>query len=221
MPVLVIDHESVDGTAQLARRYGAQVIERAFTGFVDARRFALNNVRTPWTLMIDADERLDAVLAAAMLDAVPRVDGYYVYRTTFFCGKPVRMWSGERLLRLFRTSCATLMARPVSGGQAQIHEVWQVSGTTATLRGALLHDSYPDLATYRRKFAEYTAIEAAGIARPAAWKLFAALVRAGLRFAYFTIVRGALIDGWRGIYVAFYSALYPASAMYQAVRRIR
>ena len=58
MRLLVLDARSCDRTVEFARSAGAEVIEREWSGFVDARRFALSQVRTSWTLMIDADEAL-------------------------------------------------------------------------------------------------------------------------------------------------------------------
>ncbi len=96
---------------------GARIVEREWTDFVDARRFALSQVETPWALMIDADEALDDVLRDAILRAPEDVDGYRVSRTTYFCGKPMRIWRNEPLLRLFRTDRAKLEAHPAAGGR--------------------------------------------------------------------------------------------------------
>lgn len=217
MPVLVIDHRSVDETAAIARARGGRVIERDFEGFVSARQFALAQVHTPWALMIDADEALDERLRAAILDAFENADGYYVSRSTFFCGKPMRMWRGERLLRLFRVGSVQLEARPAEGGTAQLHERWICGGATKTLDGVLLHYSYPDVAAYKRKFSQYTDIEAAGSAGASpAWQPSALVSLA--RFAYLLLVKGALLDGWQGIYVAFFSAFYSTIVRYKRAR---
>ncbi|MGH7683904.1 MAG: glycosyltransferase, partial [Vulcanimicrobiaceae bacterium] len=69
--VLVVDAGSRDATVEIARASGATVIERAWTDFVDARRFAAAAVETPWTFMLDADERLDATLRTALYAADP------------------------------------------------------------------------------------------------------------------------------------------------------
>src|SRR5437773_2363769 len=98
MRALVIDHASTDRTREIARERGAQVIERPWEGFVAGRRFALTQVRTPWTLMIDADEALDDRLRAAIIEAGEVCNGYLIARTTFYCGRPLRMWRNERLL---------------------------------------------------------------------------------------------------------------------------
>lgn len=217
--MIVLDHQSTDETAAIARNAGAAVFTRPFTGFVDARLFALARVSTVWTLMIDADEELDARLRSAIVSAGADTDGFYIRRTTFFCGKPLRMWQNERLLRLFRTDRAALAALPVAGGGAQLHERWSVSGATGELPGVVLHNSYPSRASYRKKFEEYTSTEAAAIRPPSPFALFGALLKAAVRFVYLLGVRGCVLDGWRGVYAAFFSALYPVAVLWKARRR--
>lgn len=217
MQVLVLDHESTDATAARAAACGARVIVRPFAGFVEARRFALSQVRTPWTLMIDADERLDDRLRASILAVPGSIDGYLVSRRTFYCGKPLRMWNNERLLRLFRTDAAQLEAAPAAGGQAQLHERWTCSGTVRALEGVLEHYSYPDAASYRRKYAMYTDIEAQGL-RGDPRAAFRQTLLVPIRLLHLLTVRGAVLDGPAGWLLAWYSALYPAVVQWKAVR---
>ncbi|MDE2481333.1 MAG: glycosyltransferase family 2 protein [bacterium] len=207
--ILVLDAGSTDRTVEFARGAGARVIERAWTDFVDARRFALAQVTTPWTLVLDADEALDDRLRDAISALDPDRGGYIVRRTTYYRGKPMRMWSGEPLLRLVRTGSARVEARPASGGDAALHERLVGDGETGELPGTLLHFSYPDATAYRSKFARYTGIEARGRAFSFARALAATLL-VPARFASNLVRRGALLDGPRGWTVAWYSALYPA-----------
>jgi glycosyltransferase involved in cell wall biosynthesis len=218
MPVLLVDHESTDATAQIARAHRACVVTRRFDGFVNARRFAIAQVETPWTLMIDADERLDDALRDAILAARDDVDGYVVSRTTYYRGKPLRIWRGERLLRLFRTNRARLEASPAAGGQAELHERWICDGATRTLAGTLEHYSYLDAASYRAKYERYTDIEARGV-RPGLDA--AVLLQTALTPARFLrlLLKGAALDGPDGWYVAWKSALYPAVVQWKALRR--
>lgn len=223
--ILVIDAGSRDQTRAIARAGGATIFERPWSNFVDARRFALSEVTTPWTFMLDADERLDAALRSALARAQPEaenVDGYRVRRATTFCGEVVRAfgWDDETLVRIFRTERASVAAHPVAGGAAPVHERWEVDGQLARLEGTLLHDSYPDRAAYRRKFERYTSLEAAGLRpRPAAFAWTVALALP--RFLWLLGPRNGLRMGWRGLYLAFWSSLYPVVAQWKALRANR
>jgi glycosyltransferase involved in cell wall biosynthesis len=220
--MLVLDAESVDGTVRAARAAGARVIVLPWEGFVAARRFALTQVRTPWTFMLDADEALDEPLRAAVLAALPdaTTEGFTTARTTYLCGRPIRGagWGGESLLRLFRTDRARLEAFPAAGGKAELHERWRVDGNVGRLDGALSHDSYPTLASYWEKFNRYTSIEA-GALRANVFDVLRACLVAPARFAWLLFVRGGLRAGLRGVFVAFGSALYPCVVKLKALCR--
>lgn len=218
MHVFVLDACSKDHTVQFARGAGAEVVQREWTDFLDARRFALERVRTPWALMLDADEALDDVLRDAIERADSAIDGYRVRRTTYFCGRPMRLWRNESLLRLFKRDRAHLEATPATEADAALHERWVGAGEIGDLPGSLLHYSYPDVSTYRKKFEEYTAIEAQG-SHPSLTALLAAVARGFVRFPYLLFVKGALLDGLRGVYVAYGSAAYPIAVAWKALRR--
>jgi hypothetical protein len=212
----VLDAGSRDHTVQFARGAGARVVQREWTDFVDARQFALAQVRTPWTLMIDADEALDDVLRDAIVEASTELDGYRVSRTTYFCGKTMRIWRNESLVRLFRTDRAMLEGHPAAAKVAPLHEAWSCPGPVGELRGALLHYSYPDVASYRTKYERYTAVEA-GNMTGSFLRLIGACCTSVARFLWLLFVRGALLDGPRGWYVAYHSATYPAVAARKAI----
>ena len=214
----MLDAGSRDHTVQFARGAGARVVQRQWTDFVDARRFALTQVETPWALMIDADEALDDVLCDAILEASEDADCYRVKRTTYFCGKPMRIWRNERLVRLFRTDRVILEAHPAAAKAAPLHEAWSCDGRIADLGGTLLHYSYPDVASYRTKYDRYTALEAQNMTR-SPLGLLAAACASVLRVSWLLFGRGAILDGPRGWYVAYRSATYQAVAARKALWR--
>lgn len=217
-PLFVLDAESDDATVAIARAAGAMVERRPWSGFVSARRHALAQVRTAWTLMLDADEALDPELRAAIAAAPDDADAYRVRRITRFCGRPIRTagWSSERLIRLFRTGSIRLEAGSAAG--AEIHERWLCDGRVGELSGALIHDSYPTVASYRAKFARYTTIEAAAL-RGSAAGVFAAGMLGLARFPWALLRYGGWSDGWRGLFVAASSAAYPFVVQCKALRR--
>ncbi len=214
----MLDAQSSDETAAIARAAGARVEVRRWFGFVDARRYALAQVRTPWTLMLDADEALDATLGAAIVAAAGDVDGYRLRRITALCGVPIRSagWSHERLVRLFRTDRAGVSAHSVGGG-ADLHERWTVAGRLGDLPGAILHDSYPTLDSYWEKFDRYTTIEAHAIGGSPLRLTRAAAVGAA-RVVWSLVRYGGWRDGKLGFFVAFASGWYPVIVQWKALR---
>ena len=213
----VLDAYSDDHTVEYARSAGAVVESREWTNFVDARRYALSRITTPWVLLLDADEALDDVLCEAITAAEENVDGFIVRRTTYFRGKPMRMWSNEPLLRLARCDRVRVEALPAVGGTAELHERFVCDGPVAELPGTLLHYSYSDGGSYRERFEVYTAIEARGLdANPG--RVLVQLLLLPMRLLNNLLRKGALLDGPRGWYVAWYSALYPFVVASKALR---
>ncbi len=57
-PVMVLDSGSSDGTYDLARQLGCQVVQNAWPGFSSQRNYALEKcgIESTWVLFVDADE---------------------------------------------------------------------------------------------------------------------------------------------------------------------
>ncbi len=65
--VLVVDSGSTDRTVELAKKNGARVVFREWDNdFAAQRNFALTQTEADWVLYLDADERMNAELLAAV-----------------------------------------------------------------------------------------------------------------------------------------------------------
>jgi len=109
--IVVFDSFSSDKTRAIALERGARVIERRFDNYAAQRNAALTDVnyRHAWVLMVDADERVPAELAAEIRTAIAAGGGRQVMfrmrRKDFFFGRWLKRSSGYptwfgRLLRL-------------------------------------------------------------------------------------------------------------------------
>ena len=196
--VVVWDPRGDPATAALARAHGARVLERGFDGFGPQRRFALAQCTQPWVLWVDADERPDADLVAAIrrwLATDPGSSGARLTRRTWFLGRPIRHcgWGDEQVLRLFRRERASFDDAPV-------HERVHVSGGIADLGGLLEHHSYETFEVCVEKLDRYAR---AGAER--AWRAgrragpLALLVRPPLRFARQYGLQLGFLDGAHGL----------------------
>ena len=213
--IFVLDAQSTDDTVTIASRYGALVEVRAWTTFADARRHAITRVQTPWLFMLDADEALTPVLAASLAQAREDIAGYRCLRLNRLCGKIMRggAWANEMVLRLVQTPCARIEAQAAG----DLHEQLVVEGVTGVLNGAIDHDSYPSIASYRQKFQRYTAIEASG--QSAGLRdVVTVIPKVCARALWQLTVRRGYRDGWRGLFVACASAAYPIAVRYQSWR---
>ena len=91
--VHVLDSFSTDGTVEVARAHGAHVHQRVFDSYAGQRNAGLGEVRYryPWLLILDADERASAGLAALLVqragEAPAAVDAFRLRRRDYFLGQ--------------------------------------------------------------------------------------------------------------------------------------
>jgi Tfp pilus assembly protein PilF len=92
--IVVADTGSHDSSIEVARQFGAKVIEIPWENdFSKARNLSLAEVTSDWVLMLDADERLDPG-AALVLPALlaKRVDGFQVTIRNYVSSLATRLW---------------------------------------------------------------------------------------------------------------------------------
>jgi glycosyltransferase involved in cell wall biosynthesis len=110
--LVVLDLQSHDGSAELARQAGARVIEHAPVPIVEAvRNVAADAATGEWVLALDPDERVSAGLAGELrrLAARTDIDAVVVPRMNFDFGhapsSPLQRY--EPQLRMYRRSAVT------------------------------------------------------------------------------------------------------------------
>lgn len=204
--IVIVDSHSTDRTCEIARQFGARVMERDWSGHVAQKNAALDQCRHDWVLSLDADEALDAAAVAAidsaLSDGSQQYDGYWINRLTWYLGDWVRhAWYPEWRLRLVRRDAARWTG-------TNPHDQLSVPGATARLSGNLLHYSYRDLAHHLQQTITYGRISGEQIAgrnrRVSAAKLIVSPIG---RFLRMLVIKQAWRDGWRGLLIACSSML--------------
>ena len=207
--IVVVDSGSTDGTREIALRYGARVLQRAFDGYRTQKDYAVRQAAHDWILFLDADERVGAALRASILAARAQgfadARGYRCARVTRYFGAYLRHGNAypDRVLRLFDRRHGGFR------GTREIHEHVEVDGPAATLHGDLLHEAYRSLddqlarhARYAQMMAEH--LHAQGHRARAANLLF----NPAWRFLRGYVLRAGFRDGWRGLFYAWVEAWY-------------
>ncbi len=208
--LVVVDSESTDATAEIARAAGAEVVIQPFLGHVRQKQLALAAAREPWVLCLDADEWLDEDLRAAVRAVLARPFergdpvGHEVNRRTHYLGDWIDHggWSPEWRLRLVRRDLA-------QWGGVDPHDHLEVEGSTARLAGRLNHRPYRNLGHHLEKVNSYTDIMVARrLEQGERASLFKLLTRPPARFVRMYFLRLGVLDGWRGFVVATVGAFY-------------
>jgi hypothetical protein len=195
--MLVVDSGSSDGTALLAAKRGARVMQKEWLGFGRQKQFAVEAARHEWVLCLDADERVSEPLRASILAALaaPVTQAYAMPRCNRFMGSWLRHGEGypDWSLRLFDRRHARWSDDPV-------HEKVITDAPVTRIKGDLLHDSAETLAGYLDKQNRYTSMQAEALynagKRASAAQL---LLSPTLRFAKFYFLRLGFLDGTAGL----------------------
>jgi glycosyltransferase involved in cell wall biosynthesis len=204
--IVVVDSGSTDRTCELARAAGARVVFQAFAAFDAQKNFAAGQASHDWVFSLDADEAVGPELRASLLAwkrGEPDCAAYQVARRTNYLGKWIRYsgWYPEYHVRLYRRDRARF-----SGA---LHESVRVDGPTGRLDGDLFHYTVRSLAEHYAKLDVYTTLAAEDLyARGRRRWRGAMYFAAPWTFLSRLIFRLGLLDGYRGVLIAWTSALY-------------
>jgi glycosyltransferase involved in cell wall biosynthesis len=177
--IVIVDMESSDETLEIARSYGAKVVEVPAAGWAEpGRQAGIDAASCSWMIVLDADERAAEGVRELATHYVAQVDvaGVWLPRQNFMFGWWVPRVGGfwpDWQLRLFRRD------RTHWPGD-RTHVGAQVDGRTeqapARAENALVHLSFSSISDQIQKMDGYTDYEAdryerAG-ARPTLLRLF-------------------------------------------------
>jgi glycosyltransferase involved in cell wall biosynthesis len=166
--VVVVDSQSTDGSGDVARRAGAEVLEFRWDGkFPKKRNWFLRTrgVRTPWVLFLDADERMTPEFVEELRRILPgtRHAGFWVTFDNWFQGRFLRHGDPFRKLALFRPEAGEYERFPEemwSGLDMEVHEHPVLQGSVGEIGARLRHYPLRDAESYRAKHQEYAQWEA-------------------------------------------------------------
>ena len=205
--IVVVDSFSTDHTVQICEQYTSRVIQRAWHGYVEQKRFALAQTEHEWVLNIDADEEVSPDLQQEILGVLhrndPAVDGFYIPRLVSYLGRWWwRGWYPGYRLRLFRKT-------KVHWGGTNPHEKALLRGQADHLRSNIYHYTYADITDHLRTINSLTDIAAHELAqRGKRTCLSDILFRPLWRFIRFYLLNGCIRDGKAGFFVSVTSAFY-------------
>ena len=71
--IVIVDSDSTDKTAEIARKYTGKVYNREFRGYKDKHEFADAQTTGDWIFWIDADERVTPELRRSIVSAMSKI----------------------------------------------------------------------------------------------------------------------------------------------------
>jgi len=193
----VVDTKTDDGSEAIVRNYTGHVVTHSYENAAAQRNWALPQVETEWTLVLDADEWVSEELAKAIRQIVGsqgRDNGYEIKRDSYFFGRLIRHcgWHRDYNLRLFRTACGRYLEK-------RVHSRVEVSGDVGRIEAVMYHDTYRTFDEYFKTFNRFTTWGAEdAFERGKRANLLDLTARPFLRFIKMYIIRQGFRDGYHG-----------------------
>lgn len=204
--ILVVDSGSDDDTVFIAEQLGAHVRHQPWLGYGPQKRMAVGAATFDWVLCLDADERVDPLLAEQIQRALtsPAHWAYELPMQQKFMNRMLRYGDGYPLwkLRLFHRNYAQWSDDP-------IHESVLTTARVGRLRGKLLHVPQLTLGEWIQKQNGYTTLQATYLRSTGVnarwWNL---VLSPAWRFLKYYVVQRGFLDGVPGLVHAALSAAF-------------
>jgi glycosyltransferase involved in cell wall biosynthesis len=235
--IFVVDSQSTDGSAEIAQRHGAKVVQFEFNGtWPKKKNWALEHLpfKNNWVFILDADEVLPAEAETEFARAIANageIVGYWINRRFLFLSRWLRhSYYPNWNLRLFPHSLGRyerLTGADTKSGDNEVHEHVVVQGPTARLKCEIDHYAFPSVEVFIEKHNRYSNWEArvaadellgkssgdlgsAPVERRRRLKMISQRLpfRPLLRFLYIYIWQKGFLDGREGYYFARLHAVY-------------
>ncbi|WP_339376487.1 glycosyltransferase family 2 protein [Calothrix sp. NIES-2098] len=208
--IVVIDSYSTDETLNILSSYPqVEIFQRKFDSFAEQCNYGIEKITSEWILSLDADYVLTDRLIAEIkkLPLEPEVESYKVRFKYCVFGKPLRGTLLPPRTVLYKKEKA------IYQDDGHAHRV-SVKGKSKLLSGYIYHDDRKSLSRWLWAQDRYMMIEAKKLLETATselslgdrirkQKIFAPIII----FIYCLIIKGGILDGWRGFYYAFQRVL--------------
>lgn len=217
--IVVVDMHSEDRTVEIARQYGARIyFHERIAAFDGARKFAIEQAKNEWILVLDADEEISPQLAVS-INSIIHDDQFDVVKLPWanlaLSGfAPHQSGFPEYHDRLFKKGFVE------DGYKGKIHTFFQFSpAARITKIGAsypdmcIRHYTSPTVSAFISKINRYTSVEAIeGYRSNTNNAMLIALLafRPLKRFLIYYFKRQGFRDGWRGLWLSMIFSIYEA-----------
>jgi len=205
--IIVVDDESQDKTAGLARQFTDKIFVRKMENEGRHRNWAYGNATGDWILSLDADERVSEKLAKEIREVLREKEGYSGYAI------PIRTYIGKRWIRYGGWYPAGKLRLFKKGAfryeEAEVHPRIFLEGKSRLLKADIIHYGYRDFHHFISALNSQTTKEAEKWSREKREISFLTLCRKMLdRFLRRFLMKKGYRDGFMGVVIAFSDSLY-------------
>lgn len=204
--IVIIDSISTDATLEILDNYPTvDVFKRKFDSYAPQWNYGLDQVKTDWILSLDSDYVLpdELIKEIEVLEPEDNIDGYFARFKYCVFGKPLR----GTILPPRQILSRKGHSRYINDGHTQLLQVDRKSGH---LGNYIHHDDRKALSRWLWAQDRYMVIEVKKLRETPSNQLGMGdrirkikILAPFVVFLYCLILKGGLLDGWRGWYYAF------------------
>ena len=197
--VVLVDSGSNDNTIAIAQRFSnVTIIQQPWLGFGLQKQKGVDLAQHDWVFVLDSDEIIPQELQNEITSTcqAPLFKGYFVPRINYFFGMPIKRMGlyPDATLRLFDRKSARF-------SESAVHEKVILNGESAPLQSPMLHYAYDTIEQFITKQNRYSSLGAKH-------NFFKALLNPTWTFFKLFILKGGILEGWRGYIIAKLYAQY-------------
>ena len=206
--IIVVDSFSDDSTPSIASEYGAKIFQHEYINSAKQKNWALQFCSSEWVFQIDSDEELEdnseMLIKEAVRNANENIDCFKMPRKNYVIGKWVK-YGGlypDWEYRLFRKGKGMWLEK-------EVHSRIVVPGKTKELSIQIIHNGMPNISKQLGNLNRYTRYEADELKKKnIKFSFMRWILSPPIIFIKKYIIQQGFRDGWRGLFLAVYSAMY-------------
>ena len=205
--IVIVDSFSNDRTVEIGRKFTDKLFQRKWPGHRDQYQYAADLTTHEWIMFVDADEEISPELAEEIRKELSgkaeEVDGFFVYRRTFYLGRWIRYggWYPDGEIRLYR--------RDKGRWEGGLHARVVVDGRVQPLKNLCHHYTYRDISDQIQTIDKYSRIAAEDMAQKGEkFSFFKLLCHPPFRFIKEYFFKSGFRDGLPGLVIIISTMYY-------------
>ena len=206
--IIIIDSFSTDNTLSIVEEYTDHIYQKEYLNSAHQKNNAINYCNNDWIFQIDSDESLneeaESIISAAIEMGNDDIDCFRMPRKNYVLGKWVKHGGlyPDWEYRLFRKDKGRWLDK-------EVHSRIDVPGRIEELSLQIIHHGMPDISKQLENLNRYTRYEADELKkRKMRFSIIRWILSPPLILVKKYIIQQGFRDGWRGLFLAVYSAIY-------------
>jgi glycosyltransferase involved in cell wall biosynthesis len=206
--IVIIDSFSTDNTLIIAKEFTDAIYQHEYINSAHQKNNAIQFCNNEWIFQIDSDETLEPgaekTIRLAIENASNEIECFQIPRKNHVLGKWVK-YGGlypDWEYRLFRKNKGRWLEK-------EVHSRVVVKGKTILLDTPIIHYGMPNISKQVSNLDRYSRYEADELKKKnVQFSWIRWLISPPLIFFKKYIIQKGILDGWRGFFLAAYSAIY-------------